>query len=68
MFRDSNVEDKLKAFFVFCDVDGSGSISKKEFLNLLKKTIIKNDEKQKLKRVLDRIFNSVKLNNEGEIT
>ncbi len=68
MFRDSTIEEKLKALFILCDVDGSGAISKQEFLNLMKKNIIKYDEKLSMKIVLDRIFNSVELNKDGEIT
>lgn len=68
MFRDSTIEQKLKAFFDMCDVDSSGSISKLEFLNLMKKNIINNDEKQSIKNVVDKIFNSVQLDEKGEIT
>lgn len=68
MFRDSPMEQKLKAFFDLCDVDNSGAISKQEFLELMKKNIISNDEKMTIKQVVDRIFNSVILDKNGEIT
>jgi len=68
MFRDSNMEDKLKSFFDLCDEDGSGSISKKEFTNLFKKNIINSDEKLNLKQAVDKIFNSVETTENGEIT
>jgi Ca2+-binding EF-hand superfamily protein len=68
MFRDSSVEDKLKAFFDLCDIDNSGSISKQEFLNLIKKNIINNDEKVSVKQVVDKIFSSVALDKNGEIS
>lgn len=68
MFRDSPIEQKLKAFFDLCDVDNSGSISKQEFMNLLRKNIINNDEKISMKQVVDKIFSCVKLDKNGEIT
>jgi Ca2+-binding EF-hand superfamily protein len=68
MFRESPIETKLKAFFDLCDVDNSGSISKVEFMNLLRKNIINNDEKLSMKQVVDRIFSCVKLDKNGEIT
>jgi len=70
MFRDSPVEEKLKAFFELCDIDRSGAISKSEFIKLLKKNIIEPEEKTSIKLVVDKIFKSVesKLNSEGEIT
>jgi Ca2+-binding EF-hand superfamily protein len=68
MFRDSSIEKKLKVFFDMCDVDGSGSISKAEFSNLLQKNIINNDIKSSMKQVVDKIFNSVILDQNGEIT
>jgi Ca2+-binding EF-hand superfamily protein len=68
MFRESSIEKKLKAFFDLCDVDNSGTISKQEFLDLMKKNIINNDEKLSIKQVVDKIFNSVKLDKNGEMT
>jgi Ca2+-binding EF-hand superfamily protein len=68
MFRDSTIDEKLKAFFELCDFDGSGAISKGEFLNLLKKNLITAEEKNKAKKIVDEIFKSVELNTEGEIT
>jgi len=68
MFRDSSIEEKFKAFFELCDIDGSGAISKEEFYKLLKKNIIYSKEKSMMKKVVDRIFNSVQLNKNGEIT
>jgi Ca2+-binding EF-hand superfamily protein len=68
MFRESPMEQKLKAFFDLCDVDNSGAISKQEFLDLMKKNIINNDEKLSIKQVVDKIFNSVKLDKNGEMT
>jgi Ca2+-binding EF-hand superfamily protein len=68
MFKNSPPEQKLKALFDLCDVDNSGSISKQEFLNLMRKNIINNDEKLSMKQVVDKIFSCVKLNTNGEIT
>jgi Ca2+-binding EF-hand superfamily protein len=68
MFRDSTIDQKLKAFFDLCDTDNSGSISKLEFFNLMKKNIINNDEKMSMKDVVDKIFSTVKLDKNGDIT
>jgi len=68
MFSDSSIETKLKAFFDFCDVDNSGSISKFEFLNLMQKKLINNEEKVTMKSVVNKIFASVMLDKNGEIT
>lgn len=68
IFKNSPAEQKLKALFDLCDVDHSGTISKTEFFNLLRKNIINNDEKSSMKHVVDKIFSCVKLNKNGEIT
>jgi len=68
MFRDSNTEQKLKVFFDLCDEDGSGAVSKTEFCNSLKKNIINSSERLTMKQVVDKIFKSVELNENGEIT
>lgn len=68
MFRDSSMEQKLKSFFDLCDTDGSGSISKTEFINLFKKNIINSDERMNMKQAVEKIFNSVDTNENGEIT
>jgi Ca2+-binding EF-hand superfamily protein len=68
MFRDSSIDIKLKAFFDFCDVDNSGTISKFEFLNLIQRKIINNNEKVTMKSVVDKVFASVILDSKGEIT
>lgn len=68
MFRDSSMEQKLKSFFDLCDTDGSGSISKQEFINLFKKNIINSDEKVNMKLAVDKIFNSVVTDEKGDIT
>lgn len=68
MFRDSSMEQKLKSFFDLCDVDGSGSISKTEFINLFKKNIINSDERLNMKLAVDKIFNSVQTDENGDIT
>ena len=47
MFRNSSLEDKLKAFFDLCDIDKSGTISRYEFEMLLLKNLVNNDEKEK---------------------
>ncbi len=68
MFSDSNIEQKLKAFFALCDVDKSGTISKNEFTALMKKNVVNSEEKFGMKQIVERIFNSVQLNEDGEIT
>lgn len=68
MFRDSPMEQKLKSFFDLCDVDGSGTISKNEFIDLFKKNIINNDERVNVKQAVDKIFKSLNTNENGEIT
>jgi Ca2+-binding EF-hand superfamily protein len=67
MFSNSTIDKKLKAFFDMCDTDYSGSISKNEFLNLMKKNIINNEDKAGLKQIVEKIFSSVELDNNGEI-
>ena len=68
MFSNSSIERKLRAFFDLCDIDGSGTISKKEFVLLLKKNIINKEERETIDNVVDTIFDEVKLNKDGEIT
>ena len=68
MFRDSSFETKLKAFFDLCDADSSGAISKKEFSDLLRKNVINNEDKNNIKSIVEKIFKSVKLDANGEIT
>jgi len=68
MFRDSPLEEKLKAFYDLCDEDNSGSVSKGEFLKILKNNLINNDEKSNVKHVVDRIFSHYNLDEKGELS
>jgi len=49
MFRNSSLDNKLKAFFDLCDIDKSGTISKEEFSLLLLKNLINNEQKAKMR-------------------
>lgn len=68
MFRDSSLEEKLKAFYDLCDEDNSGSVSKGEFLKILKNNLINNDEKSTVKQVVDRIYAYYNLDDKGELS
>lgn len=61
IFRDTSFEEKLKSesslasfyllvFFDLCDVDKSGTITKKELYDVLKRSMAYEEEKAKLKR------------------
>ena len=49
MFRNSSIENKLKAFFDLCDTDKSGAISKDEFCDLVLKNLINMEQKTRMK-------------------
>lgn len=68
MFRDSSLEEKLKAFYDLCDEDDSGSVSKNEFMKILKNNMVKNDEKATVKQVIDKIYAYYNLDDKGELT
>lgn len=68
MFRDSSLEEKLKAFFDLCDEDNSGSVSKGEFLKIIKNNLINNDEKSNVKQVIDSIYAGYGLDDKGELS
>ena len=68
MFRDSPLEEKLKAFFDLCDEDNSGSVSKNEFLKVLKNNLINSDEKSNAKQVIDKIYAFYNLYDKGELS
>ena len=69
MFNENtSKKDKLKNFFEVCDADGSGSISQFEFMELLKKNLIKSNDKADMNTMVDKIFCSVDLDQNKEIT
>lgn len=68
IFRESTPEEKVKVFFELCDTDGSNTVSKDEFLALLKKTIVNSNNMHSIKRVVDKIFKSFDSNDTGELT
>jgi len=55
-FKDNTFEEKLKVFFDICDVENSGIITKKELYDVLKRNIISDLDKTKLKKTIAIIF------------
>jgi len=77
MFVESSIEEKLRVFFNLCDYEKKGSISKDQFYEMLNKNMIFSEQKMELKRIsknenlnliVNKIFSSVELNSNGEIT
>ncbi len=66
--KTSNMEDKIRVLLEICDFQKKGSINKLQLFELLKKNIINTEEKVELKHIINKIFNSVELSSENEIT
>jgi Ca2+-binding EF-hand superfamily protein len=58
-FKDSTFEEKLKVFFDICDMDASGMVTKKEIYDVLKRNIVSDLDKMKLKKTIALIFSEV---------
>ena len=56
MFRDTTPEEKVKMFFRLCDANKSGTVTKQEFFNLLKRNIIDKGDIYLLKKCVEKIF------------
>ena len=65
LLRENSFEEKLEQFFELCDEDGSGTINRKEFYNLLKFNVIEYDDRNKLKKYVNEIFGR---DGSGELT
>lgn len=68
MFRDSSPEEKIRTYFDLCDKDHSGSISKGEFLKMMRNNLVNNDEKNILRQIIDGIYGNCNLNEKGELS
>ncbi len=55
-------------FFDICDEDGSGTIDKKEFYNLLKLSMVNYEDVSSLKSLVSKIFDMVDKRGNGAIT
>jgi len=55
-FKDTGVDEKLKVFFDISDLENTGVVTKKAVYDVLKRNIISDLDKEKLKRTLTDIF------------
>ena len=76
--KENSLDDKLESnniymyinivFFDICDENNNGTISEKEFYNLIKMNILNYEDKTALKTSVRTIFHSLDKGNNGEIT
>jgi len=55
-FKDTGVDEKLRVFFDISDLENTGVVTKKAVYDVLKRNIISDLDKEKLKRTLTDIF------------
>lgn len=55
-------------FFQVCDTDGSGTIDKKEFYNVLKESVLDFKDRTELKGLVNEMFDMADINKNGELS
>jgi len=56
IFRDTTYEEKIRIFFELCDLQNTGHITRKELYDVLKRNMITEDDKIKLKKTISGMF------------
>jgi Ca2+-binding EF-hand superfamily protein len=65
ILREDSIEEKMNVFFDLVDINNNGSISEKELYEVFKANIMTSDDRNKLKKIIEKLFQECDKNHDG---